>query len=124
MSNTDDMIHFGAYLVAKEDFCDSNNELICTRGELALIFSRHRSAAGKKPVDIMFERGSTFHGILQDSIRRHFLHLYTDSDFVICGCSANDGWNSARQVLQNLDTNVVAFTMIDSSSDGKIHNHE
>ena len=100
MSSTDDMIHFGSYIVAVDEFRDSTQQLVCMPGEIALIFSRHKSLANNKPVDLMFERGSSFHGIDQDSIRQHFRHLYTDSDFVICGCSSNDGWESARQLLQ------------------------
>jgi len=107
MSNTDDMIQFGAYIVATQDFCDSTNQLICTRGEIALIFSRHKSAAANKPVDLMFERGSSFHGIEQPAIRKYFRHLYTDADFIICGCSSNDGWNTARQRLQHLEPEMA-----------------
>lgn len=106
MSSEADIIHFGAYIVATEDFLDAGNQRICSRGEIALIFSRHRSLAADKPVDIMFERGSTYNGIDQESIRKHFRHLYTDSDFVICGCSSNDGWEAARQVLQDLYSDI------------------
>jgi len=107
MNNTDDLVHFGAYIVATDDIHDANNHLICTRGEIALIFSRHRSSTGKKPVDLMFERGSTFHGVEQDLVKKYFRHLYTDSDFVICGCSTNDGWSVARQMLQRHDGNAI-----------------
>lgn len=110
MSNSDEIIQFGAYIVADEDFYDATHQLICTRGEIALIFSRHRSLATNKPVDLMFERGSTYYGIEQDAIRKYFSHLYTDKDFIICGCSTNDGWNVARQFLHNSDKAFNATT--------------
>jgi len=95
------MIHFGAYLLAINDVQGALNQNLCARGEIALIFSKHKSSSGNKPVDLMFERGSVFHGIEQQLIRKHFRHLYTDSDFVICGCSSNDGWAVARQLVQS-----------------------
>jgi len=102
MSNEDEMIHFGAYILALDDVRDTNQHLICERGEIALIFSRHRSVNNNKPVDLLFESGNSSHGHSQDMIRKHFRHLYTDADFVICGCSSNDGWDLARQKIQKI----------------------
>jgi len=110
MSNSEEMIQFGAYIVANEDFYDATNQLICARGEIALIFSRHRSVATNKSVDLMFERGSSYNGIEQELIRKYFRHLYTDKDFIICGCSTNDGWNTARQFLQNSEKAFIGIT--------------
>ena len=94
------MIHFGAYLVAIQDLNDEQGGLQCKRGELVLIFSRHRNNVQLRPVDLLLEDGRTLNGIPQESVRKHFRLVYSDPDFVICGCSANHGWEIARARLQ------------------------
>ena len=100
--NNDPLIHFGAYIIATRDVFDDNGVEICAQGELALIFSRHRQTAkhnNEKPVDVLFERGKSIHGIAQNIIKQNFRAVYTDPDFVICGCSSNDGWDKAKKIL-------------------------
>jgi hypothetical protein len=97
------MIQFGSYLVATDDFHDTQHKLICEKGQLALIFSRHRQkqpANKTKPVDLLMENGKVIHGLDANEIKQHFKFVFSDPDFIICGCSTNDGWQKTRDILK------------------------
>jgi hypothetical protein len=97
------MIQFGSYLVATSDIFDTTNKRICEQGQLALVFSRHRQKRPNntsKPVDLLLENGNIIHGLDADKVNQNFKFIYADPDFIICGCSTNDGWEKAKDRIK------------------------
>ena len=93
--NTDQVVR-GAYLVATRDW-HHGGELVCGEGDLALVFGARRGAAAT--ADILLENGRTLNAVAKPAIAAAFRVLYVEPDFVICGCSAHEGWDKARELL-------------------------
>jgi len=93
----------GAYLVATKAMYKEGN-CIWQQGELALVFfngDRVNDAGHLEPMsDLLFESGRIVESINIKALAHHFILLYTDPDFVITGCSANDSWAKARACLE------------------------
>ncbi len=101
MTSEDILLGFGTYLLAIQDY-RVGTEKLCHRGDIALVFSKHRAANPLKPYDLLMEKGNTLFGIDANTLHHYFRSVYHDPHTVIDGCSTNFGWQHARKNAERL----------------------